>query len=192
MARKNEFRMDPDRSGGWGRWLLTRRQQLQLLRWSLYALVCLAALLAQDAVLYRVDLRGAGTDIVPCVILMIAVLQDADSGSLFTLVASTLYYFSGSAPGAYCIPMLTGLGILLIIFRQSYLRQGFFAALLCAAIGMLTYEMGVFCICLFLGQVMASRVGIMSVTALLSLAAVPVTYPMLRAIGKIGGEVWKE
>ncbi len=184
--------MDPDRSGGLGRFLLTPKQRLQVLRWSLYALVCLVGLLVQDVVLYRVDLRGAGTDIVPCLIIMIAVLQDADSGSVFALVASCLYYFSGSAPGPYSIPMISCLAIFLVIFRQSYLRQGFFAALLCAGIGMLVYEMGVFCIGLFLSQTMVSRAGVMAVTALLSLLAVPVAYPILRGIGKIGGEIWKE
>ncbi len=192
MAKKHEFRMDPQSSGVLGRLLLTQKQRLSLLRWTLYALVCLLALLAQDVLLHRLNLWGAGTDLVPCLILMITVLQDAQSGSVFALTASCLYFFSGSAPGVYVIPLLTVLAVFLVIFRQGYLQQGFFAVLLCTGLGMLVYEMVVFGITLFLARTLWSRFWVLGLTALLTVAAVPVFYPVLRAIGKIGGEAWKE
>ncbi len=192
MARKYEFRMDPEHSGGLGRLLLTKKQRYTLLRWSLYGLVCLSGLLAQDVLMHRMSIFGATTDLVPCLIIMIAVLQDADTGSVFSLVASCLYYFSGSAPDVYVIPIITGISIFMVIFRQGYLRQGFFAVLLCAAMGMLTYEMGLFGIGLFLGRTLLSRLNVLLLTAGLTLAAVPIAYPILRSIGKIGGEIWKE
>ncbi len=192
MARKQEFRMDPEYSGLLGRLLLTKKQRLSLLRWCLYALVCLAGLILQDVLLYRLTFMGATTDLVPCLIFMIAVLQDAESGSVFALVASCLYYFSGSAPDVYVIPILTGLSIFLVIFRQSYLRQGFFAVLLCSAAGMLLYEMTLFAIGLFLTRTLPERAGVLAMTALLTLVAVPISYPILRATQKIGGEIWRE
>ncbi len=192
MARKYEFRMDPEHSGGLGRLLLTKKQRFSLLRWSLYGLVCLSGLLAQDVLMHRISILGATTDLVPCLIFMIAVLQDADTGSVFALAASCLYYFSGSAPDVYVIPVITGISIFMVIFRQGYLRQGFFAVLLCAATGMLIYEMCLFGIGLFLGQTLLSRLNVLLLSAGLTLAAVPVGYPILRSIGKIGGEIWKE
>ncbi len=192
MAKKYEFRKDPEGGGLLGRLLLTKKQRQSLLRWSLYTLVCVLALLAQDVVLHRLHLWGAGADLVPCLILMITVLQDAQTGSIFALTASCLYYFSGSAPGVYVIPLLTALSVFLVIFRQGYLQQGFIAVLLCAAAGMLVYEMSLFAVALFLERTLLSRAWVLALTALLTLAVVPLAYPVLRAIGKIGGEIWKE
>ncbi len=192
MARKNEFRMDPENSGILGRLLLTQKQRLSLLRWSLYGLVCLAGLLLQDVLLYRLPVFGAVADLVPCLILVVAVLQDAENGGIFALTASCLYYFSGSAPGPYVIPLLTGICVFIVIFRQAYLQQGFLAVLLCALVGMAVYEMSVFAIGLFLGRTRMARLGVVALSGGLSLLAVPLTYPVLRAIQKIGGEIWKE
>ncbi len=192
MARKKDFRTDPRQSVGLGRFLLTPKQRLSLLRWFLFGVMTLVALLTQDVLLSRISFRGTVMDIVPCVIIMVAVLQDAEDGSIFALAAACLYYFSGSSPGPYAIPIITAISIAMVIFRQAYLRQGFFAVLLCAALGMAAYELSVFGINLFLGYTLAQRALSMLLRALMTLAVVPVAYPVLRAIGKMGGEVWKE
>lgn len=192
MAKKYEFRMDPDRSDNMGKLLLTKKQRFAILRWFLFSLVCIVGLLLQDVLLCQVSIRGVGIDVVPCLIIVIAVLQEAESASIFSLAASCIYYFSGSAPGPYIIPIITAVAVFAVIFRQGYLRQGFWAVLLCAAGGMLIYEMSVFGIALFLGQTLLQRAGVMALTALLTLAVVPVIYPVLLSIGKIGGETWKE
>lgn len=192
MARKHEFKPDRQRSDFLGKLLLTKKQRRSLLRWVLYSLVCLAGLLVQDVALYRMTFRGCCADIVPCLIMMIVIMQGAESGCIFALVASCLYYFSGSALGAYVIPLITAVATLVAIFRQSNVRRGFGAILLCAAGGMLLYEFSVFGIGLFLDLTTLQRWSAMVITALLSLIAVPVAYPVLMAIGKIGGETWNE
>lgn len=192
MARKHEFKPDRQRSDFLGKLLLTKKQRRSLLRWVLYSVVCLAGLLVQDVALYRLSFRGTCADIVPCLIMMVVIMQGAESGCVFALVASCLYYFSGSAVGAYVIPLITAVSILVAIFRQGNLSRGFGAILLCAAGGMLLYEFGVFGIGLFLELTIAERWSSVAITALLSLIAVPVTYPVLLAIGKIGGETWNE
>ncbi len=192
MAKKNEFRMDPEHTSGLGRYLLTKKQRQSLLRWSLYGLTCLVSALLQDVLLCRLSYREATTDLVPCMIIMIAVLQDADTGSIFALIASCLYYFSGTAPGPYSIALITAISIMLVIFRQAYLRQGFFAVLICAALGMALYEMSVFGIGLFLGYTLPDRWIVAALKGALTMIAVPFSYPVLRATLKIGGETWKE
>ena len=192
MARDYEFRPDPEGSGNFEKLLLSQRQRFGLLRWTLFGLLCVLALLVQDVMVYRVDFFGAGTDLVPCVIIMITALQGAEAGSIFALLASIVYYFSGSAPGPYVVPLITVIAILAVIFRQACLRQGFFSILLSTALGMVCYELVLFGIGLFLRHTVAHW-GISAVfTAVLSLAAVPVGYPIARAISKIGGEAWKE
>ena len=192
MARKHDFKPDRQRSDILGKLLLTKKQRREVLRWTLYSLVCLAGLLVQDAAAYRIRLMGACADLVPCLIMMIVVMQGAESGCIFALVASCLSYFSGSAVGAYVIPLITAAAILVGIFRQGRVSRGIGAILLCTAIGMLLYEYSLFGIGLFFGLTTAQRAGAMAVTVLLSLVAVPIVYPVLLAIGKIGGETWKE
>lgn len=192
FKRKSEFRPDREGTGQLNKLWPTPKQQLRALRWILFSAVCLVGLLAQDVLLYRINVMGGCTDVVPCLILMVAVLQGAENGSVFTLILSVLYYFSGSSPGFYVIPMLTVVTVFVVIFRQAFLRQGFFTLLLCAALGMVLYELGLFAVTLFLKLTVADRMGAALSTALISLAVVPLAYPALLAIGKLGGETWKE
>ena len=138
--------------------------------------------------------NGAGMDLVPCVIIMITSLQGVESGCLFALITTLLYCFSGSAPGPYVLPMITILAMLAAIFRQACLRKGFFSILLSTGAGMVCYELLLFFIGLFLRYTTWQRFGEMVLTALLSLLAVPVAYPILMSIGKLGGDTdtWKE
>ena len=190
--RKTEFRPDREGTGQLNKLWPTPLQQLRLVQWLLYTAVCLVGLLAQDVVLYRLDLAGGCTDLVPCLILMVTVMQGAESGSVFALVLSVLYFFSGSSAGFYVIPLLTAVAVFAAIFRQAFLRRGLGAIVLCAAMGMMLYELGLFAINLFLKLTVWDRVGAALLTALLSLPAVPVFYPVLLAIGKLGGQTWKE
>ena len=64
--------------------------------------------------------------------------------------------------------------------------------LLCAALGMVLYELGLFAVTLFLKLTVADRMGAALTTALITLSVVPIAYPVLLAIGKLGGETWKE
>ena len=111
---------------------------------------------------------------------------------IFALVASLIYFWSGSAPGIYCIPLLTGLAVFAAIFRQAYLRKGFVTLVICSAVSLLLYELAVFGIGSFLGYTIPARFFAFPTSALLTLALVPVIYPILLSIGKIGGETWKE
>ena len=192
MAKNREFRPDREGTGQLHKLWPTPKQQLGALRWLLYGGICLVGLLMQDVLLYRVNVLGGCTDVVPCLILMVAMMQGVENGSVFALVMSVLYYFSGSSAGFYVIPLLTAVTVFAAIFRQAFLRRGFFALLLCGALGMLLYELGLFGISLFLKLTVASRAGAAVMTALVSLLTVPVAYPLLLAIGKLGGDTWKE
>lgn len=193
MARKkHEFRPDSTRTDFLGKLLLTKKQRQSALKWLLFSLVCLVALILQDVVMSRVSIFGATTDLVPCCILAICIIQGAESGCVFALIASLIYLFSGSAPGAYCVPIITILAVFAAILRQAYLRKGISTLVLCSGVALLLYELGVFGIGVFLGYTMLSKIAIFPITALITLAFVPVLYPILLSIGKIGGEIWKE
>lgn len=190
--RKYEFKPDKTGSGFLGKLYITRRQRLALLRWALYALVMLALSLVQDVILSRVSFYGATTDLVPAGILLLTMLLDPEEGAVFSLVASTFFYFSGSAPGPYAIALLTGLGTVANIFRHGYLRVGFPTTFFCAAFSVMAYELLVYVTGSFLQLTLASRFVVFCVTGGLSVAVLPILYPAFLSIGKIGGETWKE
>ena len=86
---------------------LTALQRRQVLQWSLYGLVCLLLLIIQDVIMSGVSFRGATTDLVPAAILLITVVSDVYAGSLFAIITSAFYFFSGTAPGPYAIAYIT-------------------------------------------------------------------------------------
>lgn len=193
MARKKyEFRPDTPNHDILGKLLLTKKQSKTLLRWLLFSAVCVAGLILQDVVMSDVSIFGTTTDLVPCCIFTICVLQGAEGSCWFALIASMLYYFSGSAPGAYCVPLITFLAVFAAIFRQGYLRKGFSALLICTAVAMLLYEGCTLGIEVFLKHTTWLRWERFLGSALLTLVCVPILYPILLSIGKIGGETWKE
>ena len=192
MAKKYEFKPDKPVSGIFNKLFLTQKQRRSVLRWGLYSLVLLVLSVLQDVLLCRFHLFGTTTELVPCGIFLICLLEGLERGSVFSLCASCLYLFSGSAPGNYAIVFITVLSVGITAFRQIFLRKGFPAAMLCTGVAMLIYELAVFAIGLFLGMTTFGRLGSRCVTALLTLATAPAIFPILNAISKIGGEAWKE
>ena len=134
FLRKEEFREDKPRSGLLSKLYLTQKQRLQLLKWALYALVLVVLSVVQDVLLSRFSIFGTTTELVPCGIFLIVVAEGMETGSVFSLIAACCYLFSGSAAGNYTIVIITLLSIGAASFRQSYLRKGFGASMLCVAL----------------------------------------------------------
>ena len=171
---------------------LTYFQRRQVLQWSLYGLLCLFLLICQDVIMSRASIGGATTDLVPAAILLITVISDVYAGSLFAIIASTLYVFTGSAPGPYVVGFLTVLGVAAAFFRQSWWHRGFRSYILCAGLALLVYELAVYGTGLFLGLTYWSRIRVFLLTWALSFGVMLALYPLTRKIQKIGGEQWRE
>ena len=121
--RKYEFKPDPSGTNFWKKFYMTRLQRLTLLKWTLYSLLCVALLVIQDSMLSRMHLWGATTDLAAAVILLIGIHEGAENGGLFTLIASAVYWFSGSAPAPYAIVILTFLVVGVSLLRQMFWRR---------------------------------------------------------------------
>ena len=171
---------------------LTALQRLRLLKWSLYAAVIIVSLVVQDVVMSQLNLLGGTTDLAVAVILLITVIEGTEAGSMFVLIASLFYYFSGSAPGAYCIALMTVLGIAAVMFRQLYWHRSKGSIVLCAAIALMGYEMGLFAIGLFEELTLWKHMSAFLLTGLYSCATLLAYYPLIYKIGLIGGNTWKE
>ena len=192
MAKRFEFRPDKPRSGLLSKLFLTQKQRASVLKWSLYALILLILSVVQDVLMCRVRFFDATTDLVPCGIFLICLMQGLESGSVFSLVAACFYLFSGYAAGYHSIILITFLSVYVAYFRQSYLRKGFGAIMLCTVFCVFVYEMAVFGIGVFLNMTIIERIGSHALTAALTLIAAPILYPIIKGIYSIGGEAWKE
>lgn len=187
-----EFKPDPKMATMGKTLRMTQLQRLRLTKWLLYILTIVGCLVVQDVIMSQFSLFGATTDLAICAILLITVLEGTEVGSLFVLIASTLYYFSGSAPGAYCIALLTFLGIAATLFRQMFWHRSKGSVILCAGIAVIGYELGLYCVGLFMELTIFSRLFSFLLTALFSCLVLIPLYSLIYKIGIIGGITWKE
>ena len=171
---------------------LTKQQQLRLTRWSLYVLTVVAALVLQDVIMSQFSILGATTDLPACAILLITVLEGTEVGSIFVLIASTLYYFSGNAPTAWCIGLMVFFGIGATLFRQMYWHRSKGSVILCAAIALTGYELGLFAVGLTNALTHWGRLPSFVMTAVYSCLVLIPLYSLIYKIGLIGGNTWKE
>ena len=192
MAKKYEFRPDKPKFSLLTFLVLAPSQRRSLLKWGLYAALLVFLSVLQDVALSRVRIFGATTELIPCAIFLICILEGVQQGSVFSLTASLLYLFSGTAPGVYSMVAITFCAVGVCILRQAYLQERFSSAMLCVSLAMLLYVLVNFIFGLFLGLTVWSRFHGFLITAVLSLLSVPVLYPVCKAIGKIGGQLWKE
>ena len=192
MAKKQEFRPDKPSTSLLSHLILTQKQRRIALKWSFYGIILVVLSVLQDSLLSHVRLFGATTELIPCAIFLISILEGTHNGSVFSLIAGLLYLFSGTAPGPYSMVTIVFLSVGVGIFRQAYLQESFSSAVLCAAIAMLLYVIVNFIFGLFLGLTIFSRFHGFFITAILSLFIVPILYPVLKAIKAFGGTPWKE
>ena len=190
MAKKYDFKPDKPYSGFWEKLIPTRQQRRNILKWTLYSLVLIVLSVIQDVLLSRVRISGATTELVPCGIFIICLLEGLERGCIFALIASVLYLFSGSAAGVYSIVFITALAIFITWLRQSWLQKGFGAAMFCTALGMFTHALATWAFGAFLGMTGFYRIGSFLLSALLTMVFAPLIYPVLTAIG--GADIWKE
>ena len=171
---------------------LTPQQQKRYLKWFLLGFLSLLMLVLQDVLFSRMSLYGATVDMVPCVLLMICVVQGAEAGCVFMLLGALIYWFAGSAPGVYVIFLIPALGTVAAAFRQAYLRKGFRTTLMCTGAALVLYETLSFLVALLLGVTRFGRWWVMGLTTGMTLLTLPLVFVLVWGICKIGGEQWKE
>ena len=149
-------------------------------------------LVVQDVIMSQIRILGATTDLAVCAILLITVLEGTEVGSLFVLIASTVYYFSGSAPFPYCVALMTILGTAATMLRQMFWHRSKGSIVLCTALALTGYEIGLFVIGILQELTRWDRIGSFLMTALYSSLVLIPLYNLIYKIGLIGGNTWKE
>ena len=218
MARKRkvyEFKPARERTSFWKQLYMTRLQRMQILKWGSHAALCVLLLTLQDVMMSQIRISGATTDLAVCIILLITVLpftqwllgttdlavcvifliglyEGTENGSLFALIASIIYLFSGSSPGAQCIALISCTTVGLNLLRQTLWRRSSGSILLCTCAAITIYEMLNFLFGIFVGNTIWERAGVFALVAAFTCAAAFPLYPVVKLISKIGGETWKE
>ena len=187
-----EFKPDPKGTNFLKRLYMTRLQRMTLLKWGTYIMTGVALLVIQDVIMSGMRISGATTDLPVAFILLVGLYEGLENGSVFTLVASLIYWFSGSAPTPVCVGLLCALNIFIGLFRQMYWNRSFGSLTLCAGISIMLYEMLLFALGLFQGLTIMDRVGVFALTGAFTCIIMLPMYPLVRVISKIGGESWRE
>ena len=86
---------------------ITPRQWLHILRWTLYALLFLLAMMVQTVVLGNHPIFGANADFIPVVIVCVCMREGPERGGWFALLTSLFWFLSGAANGSISIAILT-------------------------------------------------------------------------------------
>lgn len=192
LRPKAEFKPDTQDISLSKKLFLTQVQRDSLTKWGLYIALILILLTVQDVIMSQVTLFGATTDLAVCIILLITVIEGVEAGSVFVLLASCFFYFSGSSPGPYCVAFLTFYGIGACLFRQLYWHRNQGSIVLCASLALMLYELSIFGVGIFLELTRWDRLMAFVVTGLLSIAVMIPLYSLINKIGQIGGNTWKE
>ncbi len=190
--KESEFKPDVNQATFLKTVRMTQQQRLRLLKWGSYVLLMVLALVIQDVIMSQISILGATINLFVCVVLLITVLEGTEVGSLFVLIASVCYFFTGTAPGAYSIGILTFLGIAVTLLRQMYMNRNKSAIILAASVAAIGYELCIFVAGLLSGLTRWDRVGVFLVAGLLNTAVIIPLYPLIHRIGLIGGNTWKE
>lgn len=189
---RNEFRPDPNTATWLKTRKLTQQQKLRLVKWLLYTLIVVMSLVLQDVILSQLRLFGATTDLAVGAILLITVIEGTDVGSLFILIASSLYWFSGSAPTPVCIILLTAFGIAATMFRQMFWHRSRGTLTLCACLALTAYELSLFVTGIMQGLTYWGRLPTFLLTSAYTCLVMIPLYSLVYKTGLIGGNTWKE
>ena len=192
--KKQVYEFKPDREGTalLKRLYLTRLQRLQILKWGSHAALCILLLTVQDVIMSQFRFSGATTDLAVCAIFLIGLYEGTENGSLFAFVASLVYLFSGSSPGAQCIALISCTTVVLNLLRQTLWHRSGGSILLCTCVGIVSYEMLNFVFGLFVGNTIWERAPVFMLVAVMTCIVAFPLYPLVKLISKIGGDTWKE
>lgn len=176
----------------WQRWLqklrITKRQARSLVKWAVYAALLGVLLVIQGVILSRLPIFGVKLNLIPCYILCVCVVEGADRGGVFALLAGTVWALCGADLGPVSIIVLTIWGLLTGILMERLFRNNIFTCLLCCFGGCLVNETVTFFLLLFLGRVTAFQYVRIALPAVaMSMVGCPIFYYLSRLITRIGG-----
>lgn len=166
---------------------ITPRQWLRILRWTLYSLLLLLAILLQTVVFGSRTLFGAHPDLVPVVITCVCLREGAERGGTFALLGSLFWYLTGAEQGSVCIVTLTVLPVIGSLLCRTLLADRFLPCLLLTFVTLFVEQTAMFLLKFFFDSLSGSFfVRSVLPCVAVSLIAQPLVYWLVKRIAKIG------
>lgn len=168
---------------------LTKRQWFGILKWSVYALLLLLAVVFQSVILSRLPVFGVRLNAIPILLVCVCLREGSEKGGLFVLLASTFWALSGVDMGNLLILSVTFCAVFSAILCRTVLSDRVISAAICCFVSLLLSESLVFAFKLLLSDIdAASYLRVLLPGAALSMLTFPLSYLLVKAISKIGGD----
>lgn len=167
---------------------MTGKTQLRI-KMALYVVVLILAELIQTSVFGTMSL-GLVPSVMPVAVACISIREGAERGSIFGLIGGCLWAWSTglSFYGAWCILLLTGVGLAAGLITERFLLQGIKTALSISA-GALLLTDGLYTLYgIFTGVIpLYALITVFLPCTLISLILCLIFYPLTTYISQIGG-----
>lgn len=166
---------------------ITPKQWLHILRWTLYSLLFLLALLLQTVVFGNRPVLGVRPDLVAVVIVCVCLREGAERGGAFALAASVFWYLSGAEQGSVSIAVLTIVPVAGCLLCRAMLANRFLPCLVITLVTLLIEQLAMFLLKFFFdGMAGIYFVRKLLPCVLVSLLAQPPVYWLVKRVEKIG------
>lgn len=163
-----------------------KKSYRNLLMWSLYALLFLAAVVVQTVFFGDVRFWGVKLSLIPAVIACIAMHTDHEHGAVFSLAAALFWQATGANGGSLGLVTLTVTGVLTGWLCDSVFVRRLPLAVVFSACAVVLHEGCVLLLRCYLEQADWSSWLQLPIQAALILPAAPVFYFLAKAIRKAG------
>lgn len=166
---------------------ITPKQWMHILRWTLYTLLFLFAMMLQTVVFGKHTFLGTHPSFVPIVITCVCLREGPERGGLFALLTSLLWCLSGADQGSVSIAVLTVLPVCGSLLCRRVLENRFLPCLIITFLTLFTEQTVIFLLKLFFDEMKGS----LYLTELLpcvfvSLLVQPCIYLLVKRIERIG------
>lgn len=166
---------------------ITPKQWMHVLRWTLYTLLLLTAMMVQTVVLGNHTILGIHPDFVPVVIVCVCMREGPERGGVFALLGSLLWCLSGADLGSICIAVLTIVPVLGGIACRAVLVNRFVPCVVITVLALFLEHAVAF----FIGFFFNGMAGILFFTDLLPCVLIsslvqPLVYLVVKRIEKVG------
>lgn len=166
---------------------ITPKQWLHILRWTLYALLFLLAMMLQTVVFGNHTLLGVQPNFVPVVITCVCLREGPERGGLFALLTSLFWCLSGADEGSVSIAVLTIVPVIGSVLCSAVLENRFLPTLVVTLVTLFTEQTVIFLLKFFNGTAAGSRfLTVLIPCVLVSALAQPAVYLLVKCIEKIG------
>lgn len=166
---------------------ITPGQWRHILRWALYTLLFLSAMILQTVIWGNDGFLGQYPDIVAVVIITVCMVEGPERGGLFALLTSTFWALSGIDRGALQILFLTVFPILCCHFSRKIFTITYIPDLISCGLILLLSNSAIFFLRIFYDGVPRHLFFTRLLSGILvSLLFQPLIYWLVKSMEKIG------